>query len=140
LQGGGYGRVRWNRRATYAHRVALALHLGRPLRLDALHKCVGSPACCNPAHLYEGDDKQNVADREAAGRTARGLRNARHTHPETTCRGEGHPKTPLKTPDVIAMRAAHAAGARIADLARGFKISDTAASAIVNRRSWRHVP
>jgi len=71
-QGGrdkGYGRVRWNGRLQYVHRIALALTLGRPLTGHALHRC-DNPACFRPLHLYEGDQADNNADRDSRGRTA----------------------------------------------------------------------
>lgn len=60
---GTYGRCRaWGTQTT-AHRVALALHLGRDIRdgLFVLHSC-NNPPCCNPAHLREGTHKDNMLD------------------------------------------------------------------------------
>jgi HNH endonuclease len=52
-----------------AHRVALSLALGRPLRpgMLALHRC-DTPRCCRPRHLREGDHQDNVDDMIAKGR------------------------------------------------------------------------
>lgn len=101
----GYGSFKIAGRQVRAHRFALELTVGPLGALDALHKCVGNRLCCNPAHLYPGNDKMNADDREAQGRTARGekngahtkperrafgLRNARHTNPATTPRGDSH--------------------------------------------------
>lgn len=67
----GYGRftVRQNghRHNLLAHRVARALKLGRMGELNGNHLC-DNPPCVNPAHTYEGTQKQNVHDAIARGR------------------------------------------------------------------------
>lgn len=73
--GDGYGMIRAERQADgshpilYAHRVALALALGRPIREGyfANHRC-DVPRCVRPAHLYEGSPTENVADMIERGR------------------------------------------------------------------------
>jgi hypothetical protein len=63
----GYGQLWANGGLKYTHRLVLAHKLGKPLRANALHTC-DTPACCNPDHLYEGDQAANAADRERRGR------------------------------------------------------------------------
>jgi hypothetical protein len=67
---GGYGRTEINDVAYYAHRVVYDLENPGIITLKApkngkhglvLHKC-DNPCCCNPNHLYIGDQKQNVKD------------------------------------------------------------------------------
>lgn len=60
-----------------AHRVAFALANQREPVLPVLHRCDNRP-CCQPLHLYEGTQAQNIADRDQRGRTARGERNGRY--------------------------------------------------------------
>lgn len=69
-QTGTYGGVWLNGRAVLAHRVALfgTDHGRRPER--ALHTC-DNPLCCNPAHLFAGDQLANVRDQLAKGRWKR---------------------------------------------------------------------
>lgn len=56
-----------------AHRFALSLKLGREPGEVVMHSC-DYPPCCNPDHISEGSTLENVADRDAKGRTARGAR------------------------------------------------------------------
>lgn len=58
---GGYGHIRWNRRVTDAHRVALYLATGEWPTRHVLHSC-DNPRCCNPAHLREGTHQENMKD------------------------------------------------------------------------------
>lgn len=65
----GYGRFNVGSVWLPASRAALMLALRRDLQPGhfACHHC-DNPACCNPAHLYEGTQKQNIADKTARGR------------------------------------------------------------------------
>lgn len=78
-----------------AHRVAYALANGPIGRwsakrsLSICHEC-DNPICCNPKHLFEGTDADNVADMVAKGRIQR---------------GEKHYAAKLTEAQVIAIRA-----------------------------------
>lgn len=63
---GGYGTVRMVGEMQRAHRVAFVLANGPPLA-HVLHRC-DNPPCCNPAHLFDGSDADNVADMVAKRR------------------------------------------------------------------------
>jgi hypothetical protein len=85
---GGYGRVRFQGRSVYTHRLAWELTHGPvPEGFDVLH-CCDTPPCGNPEHLFLGTDADNAADRAAKGRSAKGLKHGQHTHPERTARGD----------------------------------------------------
>lgn len=60
----GYGIVttqsHYIRHKEFAHRIAWRLTNG-PTELRVLHKC-DNPPCCNPAHLFEGTQLDNIAD------------------------------------------------------------------------------
>ncbi len=74
----GYGAWYWEGRHTSAHRIAYTLNHG--LTLEQLgdqvvrHLCSGggNPACCNPAHLMLGSQKENMRDRAREGKYMRG--------------------------------------------------------------------
>jgi hypothetical protein len=57
----------------HAHRVALAVALGRPLRpgMFACHKC-DVKECVRPSHLYEGTQSDNELDKWTTYRAPRG--------------------------------------------------------------------
>lgn len=65
----GYGVVKVAGRLELAHRMALALALGRPIRegMHALHAC-DNRRCVRPRHLSEGTREENMADCVARGR------------------------------------------------------------------------
>ena len=70
----GYGRLRLrNGKMGYANRVALERKLSRPIGdgLCALHSC-DNPSCCNPDHLREGTNAENMKERQTKGRQSRG--------------------------------------------------------------------
>ena len=88
----GYGRFCVAGRRRGAHHYALHFTRGPvPEGLDVLHRC-DNPGCCNPAHLYAGTDRENVAEREVKGRNGASKRcgdnNGSRTHPERRPRGE----------------------------------------------------
>lgn len=65
----GYGQLKVAGRLVYAHRWILGYVRGSQLTASelALHHC-DNPPCVNPAHLYVGDQKRNMADCRERGR------------------------------------------------------------------------
>ena len=58
-----------------AHRYALMLTEGPPLKgACVLHNC-DNPSCCNPAHLRYGTQQENMADMRLRGRSLAGAKN-----------------------------------------------------------------
>ena len=76
----GYGQVQIGKHFKRAHRVVYELLIGPiPKGANVLHRC-DVPSCVNPAHLYPGTQKQNVADCIERGRFRSGWQNAEKTH------------------------------------------------------------
>ena len=90
------------------------------------HWC-DNPRCCNPKHLFPGDQQVNFADMIAKGRHSRGERH-------------GHAK--LTEAEVLEIRERFVPydaqnGARA--LAREFGVGRTAVDRIVKGVAWKHV-
>ena len=153
----GYGtfRISLGRRTLRAHRIAYFLGHG----IDAgsqfvLHKC-DNPPCCNPSHLFLGDQADNVQDAKAKGRLPVGDAHYLRIHPEKIMRGENHPNrkhpekmvrgelspaSKLTEADVVEIRRLWASGSlRQGEIAAKFGIEQTNVGYIVRRKSWRHV-
>jgi hypothetical protein len=64
----GYGQVRVNYKAYYAHRYSYELYKGPIGDSFVLHTC-DNPACCNPDHLRLGTQQDNIKDCVAKERT-----------------------------------------------------------------------
>ena len=94
-----------------------------PDEKDVLHRC-DNPPCCNPSHLYIGDDKQNVKDMYDRGRGVVGSQ---------------HPLSKLTEDDVRKIRALVADGQSNAATARQFGVTDMVVGKIIRGISWKHV-
>lgn len=152
-----------------AHRDMWEYHNGPiPPRMCILHRC-DVPSCVNPDHLFMGTHLDNIADRQAKGRSARGDRNAsrkypelrprgatHHSHlrPEVVARGDrhgsrihierrprgsGHANAKITEADVAWIRASFP-DVPVKEIALKFKIGKTTVRRIINRESWYHIP
>jgi len=139
-QKAGYGRF-WAEGATVsAHRFAYVLAYGViPTGMDVCHRC-DNPSCVRPSHLWLGTHDDNMADKTAKGRAPKGDGNGSRTHPERLQRGEQHHGAKLTTPEVVAIRALHAAGGMTyTAIGRRYGMDPTTISDIVRRHIWVHV-
>ena len=122
----GYGRLRWKERNHLTHRVAFTLAKGEiPEGLYVLHRC-DNPSCCNPDHLFLGDQFQNMADMISKGRQHNRL-------------GSKNSCAKLTEDDVREIRRLKADGVKQVRLAERFGVSTVAISLIVLRKKWVHV-
>lgn len=123
--GCGYGKMTANGKRRGAHRIAFELEHGVSLDSETIirHTC-DNPACCNPAHLVAGTVADNVADRNARQRQAKGERNGR---------------AKLTREDVIRIRADVSAGVPKNRLAKAFGVHPVTIDDLVRRKNWAHV-
>lgn len=123
---GGYGRMRIGGRRGklfVATRLVYWLtHGSDPGPLEVLHQC-DNPACCNPRHLWLGTDADNNVDKENKGRAA---------HPI----GYKNGLAKLTEADIVPIRRSPLTNR---DLAREYRVTDVAISAIRTGRTWQHV-
>jgi hypothetical protein len=117
----GYGYAKKKGRTIKAHRLAWELHSGYPAGdFEVLHHC-DNPPCCNPLHLFLGTNLDNIRDRDAKGRTAR---------------GEGAGNCKLKNIEFEEIVARLSNGEKIRDLANEFGVHR---NAIYNRLKIRGI-
>lgn len=119
----GYGVLTYRRKRYLAHRVSHMLSHG-PIRrgMQVNHKC-DVPRCVNPAHLYLGTQKQNIADMLKRGRTYR--------------KGESaHGIRKLSTKDVLAIRSRKEKPHVVASI---YGVSYQTINDVRSGRSWSHV-
>ncbi len=119
----GYGVLSFSGKQRKAHRVSWFLQHGRWPQPCALHRC-DNPACVRVAHLFEGDQSDNVADRDAKGR---------NNQP----RGEGNGLARLTEETVREIRSTRGVSQR--DLAKRHGVAKSTLAAALHRRNWRHV-
>lgn len=115
-----YGEIWQDGKNALVHRVAWEVTNGPiPEGLVVRHLC-NNPICCNPNHLAVGTQKENIADRDRAGRA-------------NPVRGEKHPHSRYSDETIQAVR--EAAGKQ-QDIAKRFGMSRSYVSAI-RLGTWR---
>jgi len=119
--GGGYGAIDEAGKSLRAHRVSWELTYGSiPKGLCVLHHC-DNKLCCNPSHLFLGTQADNIADKTAKGRQAK---------------GEGNGHVTLMREDVFNIRRSSLSQGK---LGRLYGVSQYAIWAVKNERTWKHL-
>jgi len=131
----GYGRFWSNerRKVVPAHHMAWRLEHGvfPPDGLFLCHRC-DNPPCVNPAHLFVGTASDNMQDCVAKGRyQKKRVGNFR--------RGAGVVQARLYEAAIPLIREAAASGEPLSAIARRYGVNRTTVTAIVRRKTWRHV-
>ena len=127
----GYGIFQIQGRKIKAHRLALEIHMCRPIvnYLFVCHKC-HNPSCVNPNHLYEGTAQDNVNDMLCAGRD-------NYTGPNSWPIGEDRVQAKLKRYAIDRIRSLYRTGNySYRKLARMFDISAVQIGNIVKYKHW----
>ena len=121
--GQGYPNASVNGKLQSITRVVLSEKLGRKLapEMKACHTC-DTPSCASPDHLWEGTHQDNMNDRDAKGRNARGERTS---------------VAKLTDDDVRMIRATYDRNS--AELSDMYGVTQATIMKVVNRKSWTHV-
>lgn len=113
------------------HRLAYELLVGPiPHGMDVLHNCPGgdNPACCNPFHLWLGNNLDNVADMIAKGR-------------HHNCKGEKNFNVKLTAEKVESIRLEYSAGGTsMKALGKKYGVDKKQICNIVNNKHWSVSP
>jgi hypothetical protein len=126
--GDGYGRFTFDGSYYQAHRLAWALAYHEdPHEALVLHHCA-NPECVNPAHLYLGDQRNNMADAKV------------HAGSDVfSSLGEENPNAKLTTAEVREIRERYTSGdVRQYELAEEFDVAQSLISMVVNEVQWSH--
>lgn len=118
-----YGHI-WSselKRHERAHRMVYQILIGAiPAGQQLLHRC-DNPYCVNPDHMFVGSNAENMADRDAKGRQAR---------------GESCALAKLTEDQVRAIR--QSSGSHVA-VGKQFGTSAMNVADIRHRRTWKHI-
>jgi hypothetical protein len=123
-----------------AHRYSYEIHKGLiPEGVFVLHNCPNgdNPACINPAHLWLGNNLDNVQDMIKKGRRVKG-----GTHkPGKYEHGTAHHNAKLTEENVKTIREKYATGkTSFSKLAREYTLGIAHVYRIVRRKAWAHIP
>jgi endogenous inhibitor of DNA gyrase (YacG/DUF329 family) len=123
----GYGLMPTSGGEGRAHRIAWIVTHGKitPGK-SILHKC-HNPPCCNPSHLKEGDQAENIKDMIATG-------TANFSSP-----GMVHPNSLLTDDAVREIRRDYGKYGMGPKLASKFKVSIATIRDVAKFRSWTHI-
>ncbi len=130
----GYGHFSYNKRTRISpHRYSWMLHFGDiPKGLNVLHTC-DNRICARPDHLFLGTYADNMRDASQKGRLPRGILNNKHKVTEDQVRE----LRSLYIPG--AKNQSTLLGPSQGELAIKFGLSQSTVSAILLRKTWRHL-
>lgn len=152
LNSGGYGSFWYDKQIRGAHRVSWTLaNKSVPEGYDLCHKC-DVRNCVRPSHLFVGTRSENIHDCIRKKRHAFGDRCGARKFPERMRRfgksnhfyqnpqiGELHGGARLTETQVLEIRQRYTNGEFQKDLAREISVTQAHISAIVLRKTWKHV-
>lgn len=124
----GYGKVRitghgWELAPRICWKI---IHGHIPNGLHILHKC-DNPPCVNPEHLFLGTILDNARDRETKGRG-------------NQAKGEKVYNAKLNTQQIASIRQRVKNGTPQKTITEEYKLAKSTVSAIIRRKTWKHVP
>ena len=119
-----YGVFNWEAKRYGAHRMAYYFtHNSWPN--ICRHTC-DNPKCCNPAHLLNGTNQDNMNDMKLRGRS--------HRAP-----GEKHHNSKITDAQVMRIRERKKEGEKCKALAKEYGVCTDTIVKIIRRASWNHI-
>lgn len=123
-----YGKSNLFGYGTTAHRMAYLVFRNEiPDGMDVLHHC-DNPICCNPYHLFLGNDSDNQQDALSKGRHKCGM-----------LKGESHGGSKLTEDNIKTIRQMRLDGLKLKEIGDAFGITYQNVFRIVKNISWKHV-
>ena len=120
----GYGRIYSGGKTRLAHRALWELYNGPiPKDMCVCHTC-DNPRCMRLSHLFLGTNDDNVADRDAKNRQAK---------------GEANGRAKLTERQVIEIRMLRRVGVVLRTIAKIYGVSYNLIGCIGRREKWKHV-
>lgn len=124
----GYGtfqeRENGKKKDLLCHRESYRIFIGEiPQEMFVLHKC-DNPACCNPDHLFLGNQSENMQDM---------IRKGRQNYPKRSLAGMAK----LKEKDVFEIKRLKNEGISQVEISKKYKVSQGHISNILNKKYWR---
>lgn len=124
----GYGMMSIKKKGKRCNRFSWEIHHGPiPRGLYVCHSC-DNPSCVNPAHLFLGNDADNMHDMIAKGRNKR-----------IGKKGETHHMAKLTEQLVLDIRSEIAKDKKQYELAKQFNVGRCTISLISTNKIWRHI-
>ena len=116
-----------NRRTVASHRLAFYFaNEDQWPENYACHTC-NNPICCNPSHLYDGTQQQNMDDMVAAGR-------------QNKAKGENHGRSILTEDQILEIRERYIPRLITQQmLADEYGVNQSLIHQIIHRHIWRHI-
>lgn len=137
-----YGQFWFNNTPYLSHRIAYYLHYKKdPDKFLVCHSCDNS-LCCNPNHLWLGDDNDNMQDMIKKGRDSKacGDKNGSRTCPERRPKGSRIGVSKLKEEQVFEIHRLYSSGKYShSDIGAVFNVSASNVGLIINKKRWRHI-
>lgn len=122
----GYGVFGINGKMKLSHRIIYEKHKGKiPNGLLVLHKC-DNTKCCNPEHLYLGNQLTNMDDMHKRNR-------------DNKAHGETHVRAKMSEKEVKEIRYKFNQGMTILKLSQLYPISYHSIWCICRNKTWKHV-
>lgn len=114
------------RKTVKTHRLSYSLFVGNiPEGYDICHKC-DNPSCINPAHLFAGTVRDNMADMDSKGRRGYSY-------------SEDHPSAKLTEEDVFTARKLRRNGYSYYRLAKMYGVNRETMRQAVLGATWKHL-